>query len=82
MQAWQMSPPPPGVVALLDFEGTDNGVTHQQSASNGTWLVSCPDPRAAHGGAQGLYVEVTKAWDYAPLAQAPAQTLTQPQTRT
>jgi hypothetical protein len=57
------------VVALLGFEGTDDGVSAQKSANNGTWLVSCPDTRAAHTGAQGLYVEVTKAWGVASLAQ-------------
>jgi len=64
-----MAPPPPGVVALLGFEGTDDGVIHQQTANNGTWVVSIPDARAAHTGAQGLYVEVSKAFRVANLAQ-------------
>ena len=69
LPSWAVSPPPPGVVALLGFESTDDGVTSQQSATNGTWHVSVPDPRAAHAGAHGLYVEVSKAFGYAPLAQ-------------
>eukprot|EP00322_Chrysochromulina_rotalis_P026947 CAMPEP_0115855900 /NCGR_PEP_ID=MMETSP0287-20121206/14778_1 /TAXON_ID=412157 /ORGANISM="Chrysochromulina rotalis, Strain UIO044" /LENGTH=1202 /DNA_ID=CAMNT_0003310063 /DNA_START=9 /DNA_END=3617 /DNA_ORIENTATION=+ len=69
MESWRISPPPPGVVALLGFEGTDDGVTSQHLANNGSWVVSCPDVRGAHAGSQGLYVEVSKAWEYAPLAQ-------------
>ena len=69
VEAWAISPPPPGVVALLGFEGTDDGVTSQQSATNGTWHVSNPDPRVAHTGAQGLYVEVSKTFGWASLAQ-------------
>ena len=63
------APPPPGVVALLGFEGTDDGVTAQKNANNGSWSVSVPDPRAAHTGGHGLYVEVDKAWRVANLAQ-------------
>ena len=55
------APPPPGVVALLSFEGTDDGVTSQKTASNGSWVVSIPDARAAHTGAHGLYAAVTSA---------------------
>lgn len=68
-EAWMVSPPPPGVVALLGFEGTDDGVTSQQGATNGTWHVRIPDPRAAHTGSQGMYVEVSKAFGWAPIAQ-------------
>lgn len=63
------SPPPPGVVALLSFETNDDGVSSQRIANNGSWTVSIPDPRAAHTGAQGLYVEVQQAWKHPPLAQ-------------
>tara|TARA_B110001452_G_scaffold139621_1_gene116042 strand:+ start:255 stop:3833 length:3579 start_codon:yes stop_codon:yes gene_type:complete len=63
------SPPPPGVVALLGFEGGDDGVSSQRTANNGSWTVSVPDPRAAHTGGQGLYVQVERAWKWAPLAQ-------------
>ena len=63
------SPPPPGVVALLSFEGTDDGVTSQRAANNGSWIVSCPDARAAHSGGAGLYVEISKAWKVASLAR-------------
>ena len=63
------APPPPGVVALLGFEGTADGVASQELARNGSWLVSVPDSRAAHSGTQGLYVEVTKPWRVASLAQ-------------
>jgi len=69
LDARAVSPPPPGVVALLGFEGTDDGVTSQSTATNGSWVVSNPDARAAHAGGQGLYVEVRKPWGYAPLAQ-------------
>ena len=69
LEAWRVSPPPPGTVALLSFEGTDDGVTSQQGARNGSWHVSVPDPRAAHSGASGLYVEVDKEFGWAPLAQ-------------
>ena len=62
-------PPPPGVVALLGFEGTDDGVTSKRLANNGSWTVSVPDPRSAHTGAHGLYVEVDKPWKVAALAQ-------------
>jgi hypothetical protein len=63
------APPPPGVVASLGFEGSDEGVTSQRMANNGTWMVSVPDPKAAHSGGQGLYVEVDRAWKVAHLAQ-------------
>ena len=59
------SPPPPGVVALLGFEGTDDGVTSKHLVNNGSWTVSIPDPRSAHTGAHGLYVEVDKPWKVA-----------------
>ena len=63
------SPPPPGVAALLGFEGTDDGVTSTHLVNNGSWTVSVPDPRSAHTGAHGLYVEVDKPWKVANLAQ-------------
>jgi endo-1,4-beta-xylanase len=69
IEAWRVSPPPPGTVALLGFEGTDDGVTSQQTARNGSWHVSVPDPRAAHTGGAGLYVEVDTPFGYAPIAQ-------------
>ena len=62
-------PPPPGVVALLGFEGTDDGVTSKNIANNGSWTVSVPDPRSAHTGTHGLYVEVDKPWKVPALAQ-------------
>ena len=44
-------------------------MTAQKNANNGSWSVSVPDPRAAHTGGHGLYVEVDKAWRVANLAQ-------------
>eukprot|EP00966_Prymnesium_polylepis_P115221 2663571-Prymnesium_polylepis.1 len=63
------APPPPGVVAVLSFEGSDEGVTSQRMANNGTWMVSVPDARAGHLSGLGLYVEVDRAWRVASLAQ-------------
>ena len=51
------------------FEGTDDGVTSQRAANNGSWVVSVPDSRAAHTGGAGLYVEISKAWKVASLAR-------------
>jgi hypothetical protein len=60
IEGWRVSPPPPGVVALWGFEDSDDGVTYQQTAHNGSWAVGVPDVRAAHSGGHGLYVEVSK----------------------
>jgi hypothetical protein len=69
LMGYDSSPPPPGVVALLSFESNDDGVSSQRTANNGSWTVSIPDARAAHAGAQGLFVQVERAWRHPPLAQ-------------
>lgn len=61
--------PAPGVLQLLLFEAGDEDVSSETLAPNGTWAVSIPDARAAHEGAKGLYVEVTRPWGVAQLAQ-------------
>lgn len=63
------SPPPPGVLTVLNFEGSDEGVTSQRMANNGTWMVSVPDARAGHRSGMGLFVEVDRAWKVPALAQ-------------
>ena len=65
-------PPPspaPGVLQLLLFEESDEDVTPEVLANNGSWSVSIPDPRAAHTGSKGLYALVDKPWGVASLAQ-------------
>jgi hypothetical protein len=61
--------PAPGVLQLLLFETSDEDVTPEMLASNGSWTVSIPDARAAHTGEKGLYVMVDRPWGVASLAR-------------